>query len=365
MMMSPSRWGFLRDRPVHRIAGLDGGSSGAARRPRTNSSGDLVGITRLPRVRATKLSTFAGSRLNTAIGKPLRSMFIARFSPITASPIMPMLALPAAASEVAIRILPVAGGAVAAWCDQAAFILQPSDGEQFHSSRRRRGRIEGVRHDRHTGLRHLRHADRHRRHQSRARAHVGDRAALRHRRRSSSVRLSPRTDAAVPRLRRLRAAFGLLLPAFRAAIPDAGPGAERLTARCRRSPTPRAFALRASVSAVRVLDGTVRRHRRAARARGIAHHFAGVVSLQAPRLYKPGPAAYEYFLRETGITAADAWLVSGNPFDVLGAVGAGINGAWVKRSPDAVLDPWEIAPTLVAEDLPALCDALRARCRPA
>lgn len=95
---------------------------------------------------------------------------------------------------------------------------------------------------------------------------------------------------------------------------------------------------------------------------GLAGHFAGVVSLQAPRLYKPGPAAYAYFLRETGTAAADAWLVSGNPFDVLGAVGAGINGAWVKRSPDAVLDPWEIAPTVIAEDLPSLADALRARC---
>jgi 2-haloacid dehalogenase len=99
---------------------------------------------------------------------------------------------------------------------------------------------------------------------------------------------------------------------------------------------------------------------------GIARHFEGVVSLQTPQLYKPNPRAYAYFLAETGAAAADAWLVSGNPFDVLGAVGAGINGAWVKRSPDAVLDPWELAPTLVADDLPALCDALRAvgRARP-
>jgi 2-haloacid dehalogenase len=94
---------------------------------------------------------------------------------------------------------------------------------------------------------------------------------------------------------------------------------------------------------------------------GIARHFEGVVSLQVPQLYKPAPAAYEYFLRETGAAAAEAWLVSGNPFDVLGAVGAGIHGAWVKRSPDVVLDPWELAPTLIAEDLPLLCGALEAR----
>lgn len=52
------------------------------------------------------------------------------------------------------------------------------------------------------------------------------------------------------------------------------------------------------------------------------------------------------------------YLPSGNPFDVIGAVSAGMSGAWVKRSPDAVLDPWEIEPTLIVETLPALNDAL-------
>jgi 2-haloacid dehalogenase len=84
---------------------------------------------------------------------------------------------------------------------------------------------------------------------------------------------------------------------------------------------------------------------------GIARFFSGVVSLEAPRLYKPSPAAYAYFLAETGAKASDAWVISGNPFDVLGAVGAGLNGAWVKRSPDAALDPWDLAPTLTAASL--------------
>lgn len=90
-------------------------------------------------------------------------------------------------------------------------------------------------------------------------------------------------------------------------------------------------------------------------------HFAGIISLEAIKCYKPTAAAYGYFVRETGAAPADAWLVSGNPFDVLGAVSAGICGAWVKRSPDAVLDPWDIAPTLIAEDLSKLCEMLLAR----
>ena len=90
-------------------------------------------------------------------------------------------------------------------------------------------------------------------------------------------------------------------------------------------------------------------------------YFSGVVSLEGIKCYKPSAAAYRHFLEATGATPADAWLVSGNPFDVLGAVSAGICGAWVKRSPDAILDPWEIEPTVIAEDLPGLCGSLIAR----
>lgn len=91
--------------------------------------------------------------------------------------------------------------------------------------------------------------------------------------------------------------------------------------------------------------------------------FVDIVSLADAQCHKPSPAAYRHFVERTATDPADAWLVSGNPFDVLGAVSAGINGAWVKRSPDAVLDPWEIAPTVVAENLPALCEKLVARAR--
>lgn len=95
----------------------------------------------------------------------------------------------------------------------------------------------------------------------------------------------------------------------------------------------------------------------------LREYFAGVISLEAMKCYKPSPAAYTHFVERTATEPADAWLVSGNPFDVLGAVSAGICGAWVKRSPDAILDPWEIVPTAIAEDLPGLCDILTARTR--
>jgi len=39
-------------------------------------------------------------------------------------------------------------------------------------------------------------------------------------------------------------------------------------------------------------------------------------------------------------TGSDAWLVSSNPFDVIGVISAGMRAAWVKRSPDALFNSW-------------------------
>ena len=91
---------------------------------------------------------------------------------------------------------------------------------------------------------------------------------------------------------------------------------------------------------------------------GIEGHFEGVVSVDDVRSFKPNPAVYAHFLRQAGASGADSWLVSGNPFDVIGAMSAGMRGAWVKRSPGAVFDPWEIEPTVTVGDLGGLHDAL-------
>ena len=95
-------------------------------------------------------------------------------------------------------------------------------------------------------------------------------------------------------------------------------------------------------------------------ASGLGNYLDGVVSLQEPQMFKPSPAAYSYFARRVGINMGDAWLVSGNPFDVIGAVSAGMNGAWVKRSPNAIFDPWEVRPTVEVETVGALADAIPA-----
>ena len=44
-------------------------------------------------------------------------------------------------------------------------------------------------------------------------------------------------------------------------------------------------------------------------------------------------------------------MISGNPFDVIGALSAGMRAAWVRRQPATIFDPWEFEPTLTLGSL--------------
>ena len=87
---------------------------------------------------------------------------------------------------------------------------------------------------------------------------------------------------------------------------------------------------------------------------GIRSLFQGVVSVNEIRSFKPNPDVYSYFLDQTGSAPESAWLISSNPFDVIGAVSAGMKSAWVRRSQAAVFDPWGIEPTLTIASLAEL-----------
>lgn len=89
-------------------------------------------------------------------------------------------------------------------------------------------------------------------------------------------------------------------------------------------------------------------------AAGIRKMFLDVVSVDDLRSFKPNPAVYSYFLKKSRASGDNAWLVSSNPFDVIGAVSAGMRAAWVRRSPEAIFDPWGIEPTLTVSSLTEL-----------
>jgi 2-haloacid dehalogenase len=83
----------------------------------------------------------------------------------------------------------------------------------------------------------------------------------------------------------------------------------------------------------------------------IGSYFLDVISVETLRSYKPNPAVYSHFLRETGCSGCDAWLVSSNPFDVIGAISAGMRGIWLQRSEGRPFDPWGIEPTYTISSL--------------
>lgn len=91
---------------------------------------------------------------------------------------------------------------------------------------------------------------------------------------------------------------------------------------------------------------------------GIRDFFLGVVSVDELKSFKPNPAVYSHFLRRSGAVGADAWLISSNPFDVIGAISSGMRAAWVQRSPEVLFDPWGIEPTITLSSLSDLADKI-------
>jgi len=92
---------------------------------------------------------------------------------------------------------------------------------------------------------------------------------------------------------------------------------------------------------------------------GLLPLLADVVSVDEVRAYKPAPVVYRHLAARTGTPMSETWLVSSNPFDVIGAKAAGLRAAWIRRNPRAILDPWGIEADLVVADLVELSERLR------
>jgi len=86
-----------------------------------------------------------------------------------------------------------------------------------------------------------------------------------------------------------------------------------------------------------------------------------VVSADEVRTFKPDPAIYAHAVQRLGLAANVFWLVSSNPFDIIGAKSAGLRAAWVKRDPNALFDPWGVEPDLVVSGLDQLAPLLGSR----
>lgn len=91
----------------------------------------------------------------------------------------------------------------------------------------------------------------------------------------------------------------------------------------------------------------------------IINLFDGVVSVEDVQVFKPSPKVYEHFNTKTNSKKENSWLISSNPFDVIGATAYGMNTAWVQRSQELIFDPWGIEPTTIVNRITDLSDKLQ------
>lgn len=84
---------------------------------------------------------------------------------------------------------------------------------------------------------------------------------------------------------------------------------------------------------------------------GILPHLHNVISVDDVQTYKPSPLVYQHLLQKTQSSEEDCWMVSSNPWDVIGGKAAGLKAAWIQRDPGRIFDPWGIEPDLITTDL--------------
>ena len=93
--------------------------------------------------------------------------------------------------------------------------------------------------------------------------------------------------------------------------------------------------------------------------------FKDIVVVEEVRRFKPAQEVYYHLANKVGKTRdqmGDLWLVSGNPFDIVGARMVGMKAAWVDRAGlgwvDCLGEP-ECRPSVVAKDLTEVVAVMR------
>jgi len=92
--------------------------------------------------------------------------------------------------------------------------------------------------------------------------------------------------------------------------------------------------------------------------------FKDIITVGEVKKFKPSPAVYEHLARKTGKEGkmGEMWLVSGNPFDVVGARSVGMQAAWVDRGgvgfTDGLVEGEKGKPTVVIKSLDEVVDVV-------
>ncbi len=92
---------------------------------------------------------------------------------------------------------------------------------------------------------------------------------------------------------------------------------------------------------------------------GLVDSFEALLDVSGPRCWKPAPAAYRYAAEQVGVRPEQALLIAVHPWDVDGALRAGLGGVWLRRG--ATVYPQTMSqPTHSVQDLRELADVLAA-----
>ncbi|AAK41409.1 haloacid dehalogenase type II [Saccharolobus solfataricus] len=102
-------------------------------------------------------------------------------------------------------------------------------------------------------------------------------------------------------------------------------------------------------------NGTTKTIEELLKLNGLSSYFKGIFSAERVKEYKPSPKVYRYFLEAV---KGEAYLVSSNPFDVIGAKNSGMKGIYVNRR-NMPVDPLGYEPDVVVRDFKELYEWLQ------
>jgi 2-haloacid dehalogenase len=95
--------------------------------------------------------------------------------------------------------------------------------------------------------------------------------------------------------------------------------------------------------------------------------FKQIVTVEEVQKFKPSPDVYRHLAEKVGKEKSregmkEMWLISGNPFDIVGARAMGMQAAWVDRQgngwSDGLVSGEAGTPTLMGVDLSEIVEAI-------
>jgi 2-haloacid dehalogenase len=92
-------------------------------------------------------------------------------------------------------------------------------------------------------------------------------------------------------------------------------------------------------------------------ASGLRPYFEDTISAEEVRVFKPAPKIYHHAAKRVGRASSETRLISANPFDVIGALSAGLQAAWINRS-GGPFDPLGTLPDIVVKTMTELAEQL-------